>query len=312
MKRIESVTSVVPVDIVVNVAFFIPDWTTLLFFLKALRSAGIFGPLEHLWQLHVTGWDSDNLWPHLDLRRINEDSQTHLEAIAKYFPVVILDSTMSPTTLARYITPKTNFHWVGIVPDELDQDLLNKWRYVEFPTLWGISNLTKYSQLLPRLHNLVSIDLPHCNAEEAAAVFKFAASSSTLRKVKLQNLVPIKCLITQDLLQWITAQPVQAISVMNFSWLSYKIREDVVVALLSNKTLQSLQILGKAHDYLVTFNGKFERTSGEETLDFLRLKKKPAFGAGRSMETDDLNATDVYDISVALYDHSFNVFSIPK
>ncbi|CAK4076732.1 unnamed protein product [Aphanomyces euteiches] len=118
--------------------------------------------------------------------------------------------------------------------------------------------------------------------------------------------------MAQDLLQWITAQPVQAISVMNFSWLSYKIREDVVVALLSNKTLQSLQILGKAHDYLVTFNGKFERTSGEETLDFLRLKKKPAFGAGWSMETDDLNATDVYDISVALYDHSFNVFSIPK
>ncbi|KAH9122997.1 hypothetical protein AeMF1_005912 [Aphanomyces euteiches] len=283
MKRIKSVTSVVPVDIVVNVAFFIPDWATLLVYLKALDPAGVLGPLEHLWQLYMIGWNSDNLWPHLDLTRGDEDSQHE------------------PNNSSSIYYPKDKLPLGWDVYGRARSRLSQQMAASSAPKSLGVPKLASDFFLL---HSLVSLDWPHCTDEVAAAVFKFAASSLTLRKVKLSIAYrhhPKNCCITasmaQDFLDWITLQPVQDVSLKNFSWATSKTRDSVVAALLSRNTLQTLEIRGGIDAFSVTFDGKFERTPDQVILDFSWPKSKSGYGAGRSVDVDDLDEFELNEIN---------------
>ncbi|KAH9193972.1 hypothetical protein AeNC1_004052 [Aphanomyces euteiches] len=78
-----------PQDILIKIVFFVEEWTTVTEVLKALRPTKVLGPLEHLWlQLQWSEWD---LWPRLDLSRIDAASRKHLEGIAKYYSQIFVD-----------------------------------------------------------------------------------------------------------------------------------------------------------------------------------------------------------------------------
>ncbi|CAK4870837.1 unnamed protein product, partial [Aphanomyces euteiches] len=94
-----------PSEIVVKVAFFISEWSTVVTFLEALRPAKVLGPLEHLWQLHLMSWKERQLWPSLDLTDSGQAFQVHLEGIAKFYSKVFVDITTDLAWFRQIIHP---------------------------------------------------------------------------------------------------------------------------------------------------------------------------------------------------------------
>ncbi|KAG9399916.1 hypothetical protein AC1031_011381 [Aphanomyces cochlioides] len=100
-----------PVDIAVKIAFYIEEWATVAAFLEALRPAEALGPLEHLYQLHLLQWDEGDLWPDLDLTKMDEVSRIHVEAIAKFFSQVDVDGETDVHWVRQYVDPNAAIYW---------------------------------------------------------------------------------------------------------------------------------------------------------------------------------------------------------
>ncbi|KAG9399958.1 hypothetical protein AC1031_011424 [Aphanomyces cochlioides] len=172
MEAGEPGTPSLPIDIVVKVAFFIPDWSTVLVQLDALRPAGVLGPLEHLWQLKALGWSEYDLWPRLDLVRMT-DAHFHVEGIAKYYSNIVVTNDAHPEWLRDYVSPTTCIHWMelhyckGTEVKWLEQydnfrmtSLQNVSRRVPKPSTTFLAQvLPKYSQVFPcEISNLQTVE----------------------------------------------------------------------------------------------------------------------------------------------------------
>ncbi|CAK4080056.1 unnamed protein product [Aphanomyces euteiches] len=89
----ESAALSIPHDILVKIVYFVQEWSSVASLLEALRPAKVLGPLEHMWHLHfVLKWHGEDLWPRLDLTKLDTDSCTHLEGIVKYHAQVAVNS----------------------------------------------------------------------------------------------------------------------------------------------------------------------------------------------------------------------------
>ncbi|CAK4640706.1 unnamed protein product, partial [Aphanomyces euteiches] len=72
-------------DILMNVAFFLPDWDTFKHFYQALSPWKGLETLDKLWHLLSLGWTSGDVWPCLNLAKMDESSRSYVEAIARYY-----------------------------------------------------------------------------------------------------------------------------------------------------------------------------------------------------------------------------------
>ncbi|CAK4657821.1 unnamed protein product, partial [Aphanomyces euteiches] len=126
MKQ-ESV--MVPVDVVIKIAFAIPDAKDLFAFLEALRLCIDLGPLEHLYQLCLKQ-DHFDVWPALKLTSAARDklSLPHYESIAKYYSrVIVNDARFSVEWLRTHLNSMATIEWnAGEIP--VTEENLDEWQ----------------------------------------------------------------------------------------------------------------------------------------------------------------------------------------
>ncbi|KAH9158871.1 hypothetical protein LEN26_002666 [Aphanomyces euteiches] len=90
---------------VIKIAFFIPEWTTLELFLTALRPANALGPLEHLWQLQQLKWNP------LAAFKLDKLSRLHIKGITKHYSVINVNDTVDPLWLRQHTHSLTCIQW---------------------------------------------------------------------------------------------------------------------------------------------------------------------------------------------------------
>ncbi|KAG9399951.1 hypothetical protein AC1031_011417 [Aphanomyces cochlioides] len=224
----EEVTgfSYLPFDVVVKIAFFLPEWRTVLDLLQALHPAKALGPLDHQWQLNLLGWKSDQLWPSLDITKMDKISQIHLSAITIYYSEIMVDCNTDLAAFHRFIHPTASI--ICKIPNTHSLNQLK-----DFP-------ITKFH--LDRLERGQDI---------TEAIFKFAASSISLRELEASTFeraeyfhCTINTSMVANLLKWIEFNPVRRLKLENFSWETPSLLHQVVSAAMSCPTLDRTAIFG--------------------------------------------------------------------
>ncbi|CAK4145110.1 unnamed protein product, partial [Aphanomyces euteiches] len=116
-------------DIVIKLVFFLPDWSTVVNFLKAFHRANLLGPLEHLWELHLLDWKPDDPWTRLDLTKLSGPFRVHIEQIAKYFPEASVDGYTNVKWCREYINRATAIHYIRFCDfkPSVDSTILKPW-----------------------------------------------------------------------------------------------------------------------------------------------------------------------------------------
>ncbi|KAH9150983.1 hypothetical protein AeRB84_006294, partial [Aphanomyces euteiches] len=268
MKKMKpSLVSLLPLDVVAKIVFFIRDWNVVLTCLEVLRSANALGPLESLWRLHLLNWKDCDLWPTLDLTKLNDASRVDVETIAKFYSKVTVNVKTNADWACQYIHPNTsvemkNVHFLKSDDDvilelediedgstyNLDTETLAKWKDIRVVAIdEKIFTLPSCLVYFPRL---VVIDCRECIGQMAEAVFDYAASSSSLRILRLEAYESFNhghCSITsamaKKLIQWIKSQLIESISLKLFIWEVFSQRNAVVSSALSKLSMKKLEIV---------------------------------------------------------------------
>ncbi|KAH9101939.1 hypothetical protein AeMF1_021385 [Aphanomyces euteiches] len=273
----ESAALSIPHDILVKIVYFVQEWSSVASLLEALRPAKVLGPLEHLWHLHfVLKWHGEDLWPRLDLTKLDTDSCTHLEGIVKYHAQVAVNSKTYVAWFHQHGHPLASIRWMG------PTDSLSLW--TEF-RVTSLENQLDYDQLI-EVFQLVShlemIDWVNSNPRISAAIFKFAASSSNLRHLELtsqQDLgddpspwrgnAKITASMCQDIITWARSCPIQVFRMSCFDWESSSLRNEVLRAILNNPTLKVLDFF--TFDKLHPCEAEYDRCKESLMLTYRNL-----------------------------------------
>ncbi|KAH9117406.1 hypothetical protein AeMF1_008820 [Aphanomyces euteiches] len=119
--------TILPTDVIVKIAFFIPDESDLFTFLEALRTFNVLGPLEHLHKLGLKR-KHEELWPTLKITPAVLESQfsTLFEAIAKFYSHVVIKDMTDVKWLRKHLNPAVQVEWIT---DEfpVPQEISDKW-----------------------------------------------------------------------------------------------------------------------------------------------------------------------------------------
>ncbi|KAH9138569.1 hypothetical protein AeRB84_017121 [Aphanomyces euteiches] len=286
-----------PVDLVVTIAFFIPEFETFTLYLKALRAVNALGPLEHLWKLHrhhKNGWPEQSFWRQLNLSAIGDECRGHVEHIAKYFSKIIVNSGEDPAWLYRYIPPTASIYWTE-VESERPSDVLweRHFRIVSLnvnSTFSPDSILPFVIEILPQYQHLTELYWQDCDSEVTPAIFKVAASSLSLRKLSLwtsERGIPRHSTITtsmaKDLLTWITLQPIELLRLMRFNWEFPTLRNEIV------------SVLAKK-EFIVEFGFYNNNNADEMQLDFAEPKRH----GNQAIHVEHVNELPLDDIATYL------------
>ncbi|KAH9125433.1 hypothetical protein AeMF1_003943 [Aphanomyces euteiches] len=238
-----------PVDVILKIAFYIPDANDLFAFIEALRRHCNLGPLDHLHKLGLQFKYAD-LWPSLHLQSPPRHSNymASYEAVAKFFTnVVLVESWLHPAWLKTHLNPMAEIQWkLDDCPDDLEllggySDLpITKIKLIlreDSPYIWN--------DLLPRLRHLTSLSVD-TYGEDVGSCFEFVASSKKITEFKIR---PIMCDITEvDLMyltQWLQNQPVRDFecSLTNLDDIDIDVRQQFYEALFNCSTLDRLCLI---------------------------------------------------------------------
>ncbi|KAH9095360.1 hypothetical protein LEN26_017869 [Aphanomyces euteiches] len=258
MKKQRQETPELPLDIVVKIAFFVPEWSTMELFMGALRPANVLEPLEHLWQLKELKWNPRDLWPHLNLARLDETSRSHVESLAKYYSVIRVDKTVDPLWLRQHTNSSTCIQWDRFYDDKVfDFGWLTQWKNFRLTAVNKAvchspnSDASLLIEHLPHYKYLVKLTWSDCSLALTTVIFRFAATSSTLRQLHIDAFEGNQadhCTITRSmanaLLKWITLQPIHLLAIADFTWEDLSLRDQVATALLNNTSIQRFVICG--------------------------------------------------------------------
>ncbi|KAH9148268.1 hypothetical protein AeRB84_008329 [Aphanomyces euteiches] len=246
MKRMKpSKLSLLPLDVVVKIVFFVREWNDVLALLEALRPSNVLGPLESLWRLHLLTWRECDLWPTLDLTKLDETSRTDVEKIAKFYSTVTVDVTMNLDWFCQYIHPNASVELMDGRHDDLDKETLAKWKDIRVVAInEKILTMPSYLVYFPRL---AVISSKECTREMAGAIFDYVASSTTLRSLEVEacftdGFCPITSTMANKLHQWIQSQPIESVTIKYFVWELRSQRHAVVSTALAKSSLRKLEI----------------------------------------------------------------------
>ncbi|KAG9399907.1 hypothetical protein AC1031_011372 [Aphanomyces cochlioides] len=268
MKKIKpSMVSLLPFDVMAKIVFFIREWNVVLTCLEALRPANGLGPLESLLRLHLLNWKECDLWPTLDLTKLNEASRVDVETIAKFYSKVTVNVKTNADWARQYIHPNASVEMKDVhildgdddvimeledIEDgssyDLDTETLAKWKDIRVVAIdEKIFTMPSCLVYFPRL---VVIDCQECIRQMAEAMFDYAASSSSLRILRLEAYESYNhghCSITsamaKNLIQWIKSQPIESISIKFVIWEVFSQRNAVVSSALAKLSMKKLEIV---------------------------------------------------------------------
>ncbi|KAH9139210.1 hypothetical protein AeRB84_016515 [Aphanomyces euteiches] len=246
--NVVSAWTVLPRDLIIKIAFSIPDAADLFSFLKALLSFNVLGPLKHLHDLGLKQKHRD-LWPCLRLNTATLVSRfkSSYDVIAKYYSSVLIHDVTDVKWLRKHLNPAVQVEWIaGGLP--IPQEILDEWTELRITRLNGYfyrentSALTHVFTRLPHLSSFVmdvkdTFDhvcalLPHC-----ALLTDLKLLCMTGPKVKESNLL--------DLAAWLSSKPVQKFSFDAWdSWknISIAVRQKFYEAMVNCPTMDELTL----------------------------------------------------------------------
>ncbi|KAH9138296.1 hypothetical protein AeRB84_017363 [Aphanomyces euteiches] len=257
-------------EIVVKIAFFLQDWTTLRLCLEVLHTAKALGPLEHLWRLHHDHkWHQSLLWPRLELSKtkLTVESFVHLEAIAKYYPQIAVNEASQVAWLQKHLDTTTTIAWTQPT----------KSIYPSVMSLCAPHHVTSLEKVnvhpgpfLAAFPFLQSLQVLKCTPEITQVVLEYAASSASLQYLDLratQRRCTITTKLADDLQQWIASQPVRGFRMHHFSWETPALRAKTLSSVLAKPTLGRFQVEESCHT-LFSLHASFDRWSRRLNLTF--------------------------------------------
>ncbi|KAH9101941.1 hypothetical protein LEN26_013991 [Aphanomyces euteiches] len=238
-----------PPEALINIAFYIEAVDNLFAFLEALRPAYDLGILEHLWQLrHQLHWKKHNLWPRLSLKEVEESSLVHLKPIISHYAEVAVGETTQVEWFCPLIDSKSRITWA---PREsrFDPTCLAPWKSFRITRIapW-FKDCNQPTQVLLSFPHLEEITCNSCSTHIAEAIFKFAATSSNLRRLRVgkEERSRISALITPEMadniMQWNNSHPIEVFRLWNFRWSSQELRDLVIASVLENAALKEFSL----------------------------------------------------------------------
>ncbi|KAH9142698.1 hypothetical protein AeRB84_013247 [Aphanomyces euteiches] len=222
--------SLLPVDVIINIAFSIPVAADLFAFLEALRPYNLLGPLEHLYQLGMQLDRSFYLWPCLRIPSLVDELSISYEAIAKYYSNVVIQDLGQATWLKKHLGPQTKIEWiVNHFPTSTKEIVDDVWDLHITRVSHGFkcNSLSSGKEILSRLKHLTTLKVydehPFSMPAEALDdyhqawddIFQFVEESHQLTELQASpdshamsssNLV--------NLIAWFRRQPVRVLKCM--------------------------------------------------------------------------------------------------
>ncbi|KAH9109459.1 hypothetical protein LEN26_014019 [Aphanomyces euteiches] len=262
--------SSLPSDFVVNIAFFIPEWSTVVEYLKALRPLGILGPLEHLYQLHLLNWRPGYRWTRLSLTNMTEPCRVHVESIAKFFPEFRVNDQTDINWCRKFLEPNASIFFMDLNFDDLG--IIRKWTPFRITSFYGHLRANQLDAALSCLKFLVTFSWHACSPKTAASVFKYAASSPFLVHLTIScaskcHPITITKSMANDLLQWTTSRSIRHFDVTYFTWEDLNLRKKVIAAASVHESLEELYV----RDYQLSnlrFFALFDKFDGKLSVSF--------------------------------------------
>ncbi|KAH9103193.1 hypothetical protein LEN26_015348 [Aphanomyces euteiches] len=235
-----------PVDIIIKIAFLLPDLKDVFALLNALRPHIALEPLEYLYQLSLTH-DHSSLWTTLTLASSMNDTISIVlyESIAKYYSsVVVEDSWFSIDWLKKHLHSMATIQW-DAQEFPLTDDNVDEWADLRITDLYlSINNATSpsWKKLLPRLHHLKSLRVEGLSGD-VKDIYKIVATSAQITELTIN---PIDLRIDNAellyLIEWFRRQPVRSLLFWFANWreLNYDLRQELCEAIFNCSTMDKL------------------------------------------------------------------------
>ncbi|CAK4068324.1 unnamed protein product [Aphanomyces euteiches] len=254
-----SALSLLSVDIVVAIAFYIPDASDLFAFLEALRPYNMLGPLEILLELDQQLDRSSFLWPTLRLPVPLGPWSFSYESIAKFYSTVAISNLNEMAWLKTHLHPKAKLAWfLDEFPATMDI-LDDYWagRITQLSVCLRGDSISSTTKVLHRLHNLVSLevyDSPNINLHDDELrqyhaawddIFELAAKSNHLVELKISpEFHSMLALNTEDLIDWFDRQPVRVFECTWGDWLAidFDLKQELYQAMFNCPTMDTLRL----------------------------------------------------------------------
>ncbi|KAG9399908.1 hypothetical protein AC1031_011373 [Aphanomyces cochlioides] len=288
MKKVKTGKAILlPSDIVVKIAFFLPCWATVDRYLEALRPADVLGPLEHLWHLRLLGWRDYYLWPRLLSPKTDEASRVHVEGISKYYSTVYANETVDLDWFRRFVDPLAAINWSWTTFFD-DFDMLKKWSSFRI-TYFNLTRVpsANITEVLSCLQHLTILKHHACTSGVAAAIFKCAATGRYVRELELFSKINSHCTMTtamaMDLLCWVGSNSVRLLKLTIFNWEDQDLRNTIMETALGSKSLETLSV-GQTNSPNAMMTWSFDRDTSCLFLDFWCSSRLP----GQTSNLDDL------------------------
>ncbi|KAH9116095.1 hypothetical protein LEN26_012937 [Aphanomyces euteiches] len=238
-----------PIDIIIKIAFVIPDATDLFAFLEAFRPYLALGPLEHLVQLSLTHKYSD-FWPWLRLSSsLGELSMPLIAPIAKFYANVLVDDTWHDVEwLKAYLSPVAKIEWcVNGFPTTIDR--IDAWTDLPISSLKltvSSDSPANWKDVLFRLHNLTCLHLD-ADCDDLGDIFDFVAKSERITEFKIYSYGAHHTTERdlENLIEWFRRQPVRVFDAELLAWGHHdlSLRQQFCEAMFNCSTLDSLRLL---------------------------------------------------------------------
>ncbi|KAH9185724.1 hypothetical protein AeNC1_012300 [Aphanomyces euteiches] len=232
-----------PVDVVMKIAFAIPDADDFFAFLEVLISPlNNLGPLEPLHQLGKSV-DHEDLWPTLCLGSSTPDtsSRSSFEAITKLYLHVAVDDTCDAQWLLGHLNSMATVEWT-INRLSAINELPDGWFDLPITRLivnCGYDTTTGWKDLLERLSHLTSLAVH--NGGDVDVIFEFLATSNQIREFQIANEFMDMTESNQiNLTKWLLNQPVRVFECSSGDWYN---RDDAIYRAMFNcSTLDRLML----------------------------------------------------------------------
>ncbi|KAH9117897.1 hypothetical protein LEN26_012361 [Aphanomyces euteiches] len=217
--------SVLPGEILVRIALFIPSSSDVFSYVDALRSHCDLGPLELLyeWGNH---YGMSDLWPSLTITAAFLDRERHrdVKSLVQMYSTVFVYSLVESEDLKwlrEHVDPMAEQEWVLMMYFSQPGSTEFWNTFVNFQivklTLKGVT--TDMANYLAKFQFLRSLELAGHNLNEES-ILEFAAASARLTELKLHTstfVQPTDSML-RNAIAWFRRQPVQSFSCWLWRW----------------------------------------------------------------------------------------------
>ncbi|KAH9102313.1 hypothetical protein LEN26_001518 [Aphanomyces euteiches] len=219
---------------------------------------------------------------------MNETSKVHVRAIVMYYyDEILVRFDVDLPWLRQHIHPKASIYYKAANEEVLLQSL---------------------SHFKENCIPQVNLELHDCTSAMATLFFKFS-NRPFLRELKLQtfkgensNQCIIDASLATELVEWIERNPVQNLTLVNFSWETPSLLHQVVSTALHCPVLRHLEISSACLSHL-KFHGLYDRLRREVAMEFYDWNRQFIQNAGDIAVLVDAFGMAIQEKTVNLHLH---------